>query len=305
MIKKKKVLAVDDEKLNLRILEMHLDEAGFETVSAENGLIALQRLEEHQDIAVILLDRMMPKMDGMTCLREIKANQRLRDIPVIMQTAAAATEQVLQGINAGVYYYLTKPYDERILLGIIRSALDDATKKRKIKEKVSHHFRVLSLMRNSTFHFRTLDEAKMLAFGIGSCFPDSRNSTFGLHELLINAIEHGNLGITYAEKTELVLNGALLGEVERRLSDPIYADKEAQLTFQATQDAITVTIKDAGHGFDWEQYLELTPERAAGVHGRGISAARAMSFHSMEYLGCGNEVVAKVFLNSSSSPGLV
>ena len=100
MIEKTKVLAVDDEKLNLKILDMHLLEAGFETVLAEDGGAALRSLEEHPDIAVILLDRMMPKMDGMACLREIKADARLRDIPVIMQTAAAATEQVLQGINA-------------------------------------------------------------------------------------------------------------------------------------------------------------------------------------------------------------
>ncbi len=298
MLEKTKVLAVDDEKLNLKILDMHLQEAGFETVLAEDGRAALQCLEEHRDIAIILLDRMMPKMDGMTCLREIKANERLRDIPVIMQTAAAATEQVLQGINAGVYYYLTKPYDERILLGIIRSALDDAKKKRLIKEKVTHHFRILSLIEHSTFRFRTLDEAKILAFGIGSCFPDSNNAAFGLQELLINAIEHGNLGITYAQKTELVLSGGWSGEVERRLTDPIYAEKEAQLTFRVTKDAMIVNIKDAGQGFDWEQYLELSPERAADVHGRGISAARSMSFDTMEYLGCGNEVIAKVFLSS-------
>jgi DNA-binding response OmpR family regulator len=303
MMGKTKVLAVDDEKLNLKILEMHLDEAGFDTVLAEDGRIALQKLEEHSDIAVILLDRMMPNMDGMACLRELKANKRLKDIPVIMQTAAAATEQVLQGINAGVYYYLTKPYDERILLGIIRSALDDAKKKRQIKEKVTQHFRILSLMQHSTFRFRTLDEAKMLAYGIGSCFPESKNTTFGLHELLINAVEHGNLGITYAEKTELLLSGRWFTEVERRLADPIFAEKEAELAFQATKDAITVTIKDAGQGFDWEQYLELSPERAADVHGRGISAARSMSFDSLEYIGCGNEVIVKVFLNGAQCAG--
>ena len=302
-MEKAKILAVDDEKLNLKILEMYLHEAGFETILAEDGHVALQQLEEHPDIAVVLLDRMMPKMDGMACLREIKANERLRDIPVIMQTAAAATEQVLQGINAGVYYYLTKPYDERLLLGIIRSALDDSRKRRQIRERVTHHFRILSLMEHSTFHFRTLDEAKMLAFGIGSCFPESKNTAFGLHELLINAVEHGNLGITYAEKTELVLSGEWFGEVERRMSDPSYAEKEAQLTFRATKDAITVSIKDAGQGFDWEQYLELSPERVTDVHGRGIAAARAMSFDRLEYIGCGNEVMATVFLNGSRPAG--
>ena len=273
--------------------------AGYETILAEDGCVALQRLEEHPDISVILLDRMMPKMDGMACLHEIKADERFQDIPVIMQTAAAATDQVLQGINAGVWHYLTKPYDEGILLGIVRSAQDDAKKKSKIKNKVRRHARVFGLMEYSTFRFRTLDEAKMLAFSIASCFPDPTKSAFGLHELLINAVEHGNLGITYLEKTALVMGNRWLEEVERRLADPIYAEKEAQLTFCATKDAITVTIKDAGHGFDWEQYLELAPERAVDLHGRGISAARLMSFDSLEYIGCGNEVIAQVFLNSS------
>ncbi len=236
MLNKVKVLAVDDEQLNLKILKMHLEEAGFDTVLAEDGRSALNRLEEHPDIDVILLDRMMPVMDGMTCLNEIKTDERLREIPVIMQTAAAATDQVLQGINAGVYYYLTKPYDEQILLGIVRSALYDGKKKRKMKEKLRHQRRLFRLMEQSTFRFRTLDEAKMLAYHIGSCFPDAKNTGFGLHELLINAVEHGNLGITYAEKTELVLRGGWLEEVERRLADPAYGEKEARLTFTATKD---------------------------------------------------------------------
>lgn len=250
MFDKVKVLAVDDEQLNLKILKMHLEEAGFDTVLAEDGRTALTRLEEHPDTDVILLDRMMPVMDGMTCFNEIKTAEKLRDIPVIMQTAAAATDQVLQGINAGVYYYLTKPYDEQILLGIVRSALYDSKKKKKMKEKLRHQRHLSRLMEQSTFQFRTLDEAKMLAFHIGSCFPNSRNTGFGLHELLINAVEHGNLGITYAEKTELVLRGRWLEEVERRLADPAYGEKEARITFSATKDAMTVHIKDAGKGFD-------------------------------------------------------
>jgi hypothetical protein len=99
-----------------------------------------------------------------------------------------------------------------------------------------------------------------------------------------------------------LLSGEWLAEVARRLADPIYAEKEAQLTFSATKDAITVTIEDAGRGFDWEQYLELSPERAVDLHGRGISAARVMSFDSIEYIGSGNEVIA-IFLSGSRAAG--
>ena len=105
--------------------------AGYEVVLAEDGLAALERLEENPDTAAIVLDRMMPEMDGMEFLSRIKANPKFQDIPVIMQTAAAGSEQVLQGIQAGVYYYLTKPYDDVLLLAILEAALRDARPRRK------------------------------------------------------------------------------------------------------------------------------------------------------------------------------
>src|SRR3974390_783013 len=105
-----KILAVDDEEFNLDILTSSLADAGYEVFEARDGLEALKTLEEQPDIEVILLDRMMPNVDGMEVIRRIKSGGRFQDIAVIMQTAAAATEQVLQGIKAGVYYYLTKPY---------------------------------------------------------------------------------------------------------------------------------------------------------------------------------------------------
>jgi CheY-like chemotaxis protein len=299
MIKKAKVLAVDDEPTNLNIMRIYLSKAGYTTVLAEDGRMALQRLEENPDIDVILLDRMMPHMDGMTCLSEIKSNTKWRDIPVVMQTAAAATEQVLQGINAGVYYYLTKPYDDRMLLSIVRSALSDAKIRKNMREEVSRQRSVLGLMELSVFRFRTMNEAKTLAFYIASCFPEPERAVFGLHELLMNAIEHGNLGITYEEKTELVLAGQWLQEVERRLDSPDYRERKGGLSFMATPEAVTVTIKDEGEGFDWERYLELSPERATDPNGRGIAATRMSSFDCIEYLGCGNEVRCTIFIKDA------
>ncbi len=285
-----KILAVDDEDFNLDIMDHHLARAGLEVVRAEDGIAALQKLEENADIELIVLDRMMPKLGGMEFLQRIKADSRFRDIPVVMQTAAAATEQVVQGIEAGVHYYLTKPYNGLILVGIVNAALYEAKIKRKLGDRVRGYSRMLGLLEEARFHFQTLDEAVNLAQYIANCFPDPQQVVFGLHELLVNAVEHGNLGISYAEKTALVQNGDWHAEVERRLGFPENQDKFGSISLKVTPEAIVVHIKDDGKGFDWREYLEFSPDRATDPHGRGIAASRALSFHSVEYLGAGNEV---------------
>ena len=167
-----KILAVDDEPFNLDILTDSLTDAGYTVIPASDGVAALEQLERHPDIDVIVLDRMMPRMNGMQVLATIKKNPRLKDIPVIMQTAAAASGQILAGIQAGVYYYLTKPYADVMLLSIVKSALAEKNNRAQMKEEVQKHRRVLGLMRSAQFRFRTLDDARTLAFYIANCLPE-------------------------------------------------------------------------------------------------------------------------------------
>jgi CheY-like chemotaxis protein len=285
-----KILAVDDEEFNLDIVEHHLVRDGHQVVQAQDGLIALQQLEEHPDVDLILLDRMMPNLDGMEFLRRIKDNARFKEIPVIMQTAAAAPDQILQGIQAGVYYYLTKPYDGPMLIGVVNSALDSVRITKKLQTKVRGYDRLLGLLEVARFRFQTLEEAANLASYIANCFPEPERAVLGLHELLLNAVEHGNLGITYSEKSALLRAGGWETEIQRRLGLPDYREKFASLTFEATEEAVIVHIKDAGAGFDWKDYLEFSPERATDPHGRGIATSRAISFDDLQYIGAGNEV---------------
>jgi CheY-like chemotaxis protein len=298
---KPKILAVDDEEFNLDIMDHHLTRADYEVVRAEDGVAALAMLEENDNIDVIVLDRMMPKLGGMEVLAKIKVDDRFKEIPVVMQTAAAAADQVTEGIKAGVYYYLTKPYDGDTLVSIVNAALRDARSKRQLQEKLSSYNRILGLMKQAHFQFRTLDEAISLAYYLANCYPEPQRVVFGLHELLINAVEHGNLGITYAEKSRLVRDGVWKEEVDRRLAAPQYRNKVGSLTFDAAPDAIVIHIKDEGAGFDWSKYLEFCPQRATDPHGRGIAASRAMSFDTMEYLGAGNEVRCVVNIPAASN----
>lgn len=296
MISKTKILAVDDDVLNREILTEYLGEAGYCVISADDGDTALEQLNQDPGIDAIVLDRMMPRMNGMDVLKAVKSDPRFRDIPVIMQSAATAREQVLQGIKAGVFYYLTKPYEDQMLLAIVRAALADARTKRKLRDEVREHRRVLGLMERARFRFRTMEEATNLAFFIANCFPDPETAVYGLNEMLINAVEHGNLGITYAEKTRFTFEGRMGKEIERRLSLEENEHKWAYLSFDVSEKALKVTIKDQGSGFDWRPYLEISPDRATHPHGRGIATSKLMSFSWIEYLGCGNEVVCAVTL---------
>lgn len=123
-----KILVVDDDKLNRKVLKGMLDGAGLQSVEAADGLEALECLEKVSDIQIILLDRMMPKMDGMTFMQEMARRPEWKRKKVIMQTAANQPKDVIEGKATGAYYYLSKPFDEDILLSVVRAAIDDLGK---------------------------------------------------------------------------------------------------------------------------------------------------------------------------------
>lgn len=119
-----KILIVDDDELNRKILKEILEDGEFESVEACDGLEAFDMLKKESDIGLILLDRRMPNMDGMQFMEEMRNRPEYKDIPVIMQTAANSPREVIEGSSTGVYYYLTKPYDEQIVISIVRAALE-------------------------------------------------------------------------------------------------------------------------------------------------------------------------------------
>jgi len=107
---KSRILCVDDDQLNLCLLEDMLVPRGFEVVTAINGLEALDRVRQER-VDLVLLDVMMPLMDGFEVCRRIKADDTNRNIPVIMITAYSAREYRINGIEAGAEDFISKPFD--------------------------------------------------------------------------------------------------------------------------------------------------------------------------------------------------
>lgn len=116
------ILAVDDVPANLDIVCARLEGQGYKVVTAIDGEEALQRVAEHKP-DLVLLDIMMPKLDGITVLKRLKADTTLPFIPVILLTAKADQKDVIEGLEAGGDDYLTKPIDKDALIARVRSML--------------------------------------------------------------------------------------------------------------------------------------------------------------------------------------
>ena len=297
---KSHILVVDDEPLNLEIISEYLDDPRFHLVLAEHGQDAWEKLQTHHRFDLVVLDRMMPVMDGMQLLAKLKADPKFTNIPVIMQTAAASKEQVAEGLRQGAYYYLTKPYEEEVLRSIVDSALGEQRRLEALREELKVQSALMKLLHHAEYQFKTLEEARRLAALLAETCPNPSKAMTGLAELMINAVEHGNLGITYTEKSRLNADGRWVEEIEARLQRPEYADRFAKITLQRTPGHITFTIEDQGKGFNPEAYLELSAERAFDTHGRGIAMARMFSFETIEYQGAGNIVQAVVAVDDAT-----
>ncbi len=113
---------VDDNPTNLEVLRVRLNAQGYEVVTAVDGEDGLRRARELEP-DLVLLDVMMPKLDGISVLKELKGDAALRFIPVILVTAKADTRDIVNGLEAGGDDYLTKPFEQAALVARVRSLL--------------------------------------------------------------------------------------------------------------------------------------------------------------------------------------
>jgi DNA-binding response OmpR family regulator len=291
------VLVVDDEPIGRETLAENLSYEGYLVVEAESGETAWKLIDEAPDrFDAILLDRMMPDMDGIEILRRVKMRSDMRHVPVIMQTGMTADADVLEGLQAGAYYYLTKPFSADTLLAIVAAATRDYRGHKELEEEVKRQGRILSCLAEARFVFRTPDEARSLAALIANVAPEPGRLVLGLSELMLNAVEHGNLAIGYQQKSALIEGDRLHSEIEARLASPEYGGRLAEVSVARGDKELSIRVRDQGAGFNWQGYLEMSPERAFDTHGRGIAMSRMISFDRLEYHGCGNEVEAAINL---------
>lgn len=290
-----RILAIDDEPLSLQLLEEFLAD-DYDVVAVGNASAGLAHLEAGHQVQAIVLDRMMPAMDGIAFMAEAKARGLLHNLPVVMQSAAVTQAEITEGTASGVFYYLTKPFTRAALHAALGNALREYRVYDDLSSELSTLRRAVHAIDTCELSLRTIDAAREISVLVSRLYPAPDSVALGVRELIINAVEHGNAGLSYLEKTACLRAGTWHDEIARRLALPENRDKIVALTFRRSATEIVLTIEDGGPGFDWRRYLMLDPLRIAHVHGRGIALSLLTSFDRIQYVAPGNKVICTKLL---------
>jgi DNA-binding response OmpR family regulator len=286
------ILIVDDDPAILLLIKSILADQGFRLLTAADGRQAQSIIEEKGgEITLLVLDWEMPKMTGIDLLRWLKEQREYERTPVVMQTAKEDPESVREGIEAGAYYYLTKPFNRDVLLSIVQAAVADVHARHDLLTRLKQSENPYDILVDGLFQFKTLHDGELLSARIANASPEPQKVMI-ISELMRNAVEHGNLGITYDEKTAILAEGDLSKEIERRLRLPEYAERVVRVQFRKLPTKLTVTIEDQGEGFDFAKYLGFDETRVFDSHGRGIAMTACEL--DVQYQGKGNSVMVTI-----------
>ena len=151
-----KILIAEDESSIRELVRMALEEANLtEIIEAENGKDALEKAERYQP-SLILLDWMMPELDGLSVCRTLKMQEHTRNIPIIMLTAKSEESDIVLGLEMGAIDYITKPFSRKVLVARVRAHLREQTEQTAITE-----IRRGALLINQDQHYCKLDGANI------------------------------------------------------------------------------------------------------------------------------------------------
>ncbi|MEQ8662227.1 MAG: response regulator transcription factor, partial [Gammaproteobacteria bacterium] len=210
------ILLAEDDPHSGRLAAEILEMEGYVVELVVDGEAAWQAIDRRPEVYDgVVLDRQMPGMTGMDILRRMKACAATHDVPVIFLTGMNAAADIVAGIEAGAYYYVTKPYDPDLLVASLRAAINERRAHADLRGELAATVGALGLLRSAQFRFRTVDEARALAGLIANAAPEPQRVVTGLWELMLNAIEHGNLELSYVEKSRLLESGGWHAELAR------------------------------------------------------------------------------------------
>lgn len=132
----KKVLIIDDSLTNLTIISDILNDSGIVTITETDGTKIEKILEQHKDISLLLLDIIMPKIDGYEICKNLKKDIRFKDIPVILLTGLESNENKIKGFESGAIDYITKPFNKKEILARVNTHIELFQNRKKLNSKI-------------------------------------------------------------------------------------------------------------------------------------------------------------------------
>jgi DNA-binding response OmpR family regulator len=285
---KPRVLIVDDQDILRNLLVKFMVKAGFEPIEAPNGKKAIELYNVTRP-SVILSDIMMPEMDGLTLLHEIKKIDR--DAVVILMTGYGNEDILLESLRGGAVNFFKKPFDFTEVIEVVRSVV-----RHREEADTSPFYSPYLTTETKRFRIAAADSnvqpiINQIALQAADLVPVSEiiNLKIGMEEMIKNATEHGNLGITFEEKNEAIEGGSFGELLQAKLKRPENADKVIVVESRLDEEGLEVRITDQGSGFDWRALPELSAETLLKYNGRGIFLTK-IYYDEVRYNDAGNEV---------------
>lgn len=288
----RRVLLIDDEALVRDELGGLLEDEGYELSTASDGEAGLARFRSEAPDMVIT-DVRMPRRDGLSVAMTIR--QEAPTTPVTVITGHGNESMVLEALRAGVTDFIKKPVrfeDLAIALERMEAALRLArTQVAELPPSASILERTWVYRLGNDLTAVPLFVDALLRQADATVDPRSASElSVALRELLINAIEHGNLELTYEEKSHALETGNLARLIEERQGQSNLAKRETTVWVKRGEKSLSVRIRDEGSGFDWRSLPDPTdPMYLLAEHGRGVLLAR-LAVDELTFNDAGNEV---------------
>jgi DNA-binding response OmpR family regulator len=281
-------------------LDEQLGGLGFSLTYLPSQMAALSDLELYAPTceSVVLDWRAPSPKDPLFAISLAKKAADL-GLPVLTLTSAERTDDTRTASEAGLETILAMP----CRLGDLKDRLDDVSRRsRKLAGPVFTD--AVAFLESCKFRFRTPDDVVKLAPVIAQLFPEPERRAAGIAELMMNAIEHGNLEIGQERKADWLARGVYDTEVVTRLMTPPYTDRWAELIVNRRDDGLMIVIMDQGCGFCWQDIINCDALRNLELDrpcGNGIAKAKRDSFDDIRFNHTGNQVTAFVETGSPSA----
>jgi len=203
------LLIVDDNSVNRIVLSRYISKLGYQATLAENGRQALEKLQS-EPFDLVLLDVQMPEMDGYQVLEHLKADPRLRDIPVIMISAVEELESVVRCIELGAQDYLPKPFNPVLLRARLSASLERKWLRDQEVDYLQQVGRVTAAaaaIRANTFESESLDEVARRSDELGQLalvFQEMARQVYAREQQLQRQVQQLRIEIDHAKKAREV-----------------------------------------------------------------------------------------------------
>jgi YesN/AraC family two-component response regulator len=286
----KSILVIDDEKSIRDMLRAGLTQYGYVYYEASDGRNGIEVYKRSRP-DIVLTDVKMPEMSGIEVTKHLKGIEY--DADVVIMTGYGSEELVIEALRSGASNYIKKPISLDELFNILDGILLKRERRKKseiIKDVVVYEHKKLVINNDITQIWGVINQ---LLFNVPEKTGEAmlEGMRLGLYEIILNAIEHGNLGISYEEKSEAIQNNSYLELLESRSNDLVRKQKRIFIDCTTDHSGLSVEIRDQGKGFDLHEYGGLdSQEEMLRAHGRGIFLA-SLYFDKLEYAEPGNTVV--------------